>query len=349
MTDATTAPARPRASRPPRSAINDRLQSAGDGPGGSTPLHVEVQQNLEHLWNTGGRRGATEAGRRPDWIYLRPAFIVQHPDDPRGPALARLVPTQGLALRMELLMLFDAQCRFAPGETVRLPRTIEAVEDERYQSWQKLVLSDSSSDYRQAADLRARQIKKALRVLDDPHGLVRVGREKRRPARRDYDHLQLRSEASTPVYGPRYTVPESGAGVRISRHFFTSLWAFALTNTEIAAFLALSFKRAQFPLTHLNTGIYAASTTRGSQFGLKENTWRSARQLHAFGLVDRQHDTNRDPTNGMISDFGGRWKRHEVMPTTFTIVDQALQNHAVPTIHRILREPTYTDQLRLVL
>src|SRR4051812_20478629 len=69
----TSTPRRPRASRPPRSAINARLLSATDGPPGSTPLHVEVQRNLEHLWQTGGRRGATAAaGRRPDWILIRP-------------------------------------------------------------------------------------------------------------------------------------------------------------------------------------------------------------------------------------------------------------------------------------
>jgi hypothetical protein len=40
--------------------------------------------------------------------------------------------------------------------------------------------------------------------------------------------------------------------IRIPREFFTNLWVFALTDTEIVAFLTLSFLRWHFP------GQYAA-------------------------------------------------------------------------------------------
>ncbi|SCL45575.1 hypothetical protein [Micromonospora peucetia] len=336
-------PGRPRAARPPRAVINDRLLSACDGPEGSTLLHEEVRQNLEHLWQYGGNRDGRTPGRRPDWIFIRQDFLLQQPGTDHAPGLARLVPARGLPLRLELLMLFDAQCRYGLGERVRVDRTFEDMEASApIKSWQKVVLSDTSSDYREAGALRGRQIKEALRVLDKQH-LVDIGPDKSRPGRRDLNRITLLSEASTPVSRPKYTVPEGG--VYVSRHFFTSLWVFALTNTEIAVFLALSARRAAFPLAHTGGGVFVVQEHR-RQFGLKDNTWRSARELHTYGLVDRVHDTERDTQTGRITDYGNRWKKHEVMPTRFTIIDSALEQPAVPTIDRVLNNPTPEDQWR---
>lgn len=336
-------PGRLAATRPPRAVINDGLLSACDGPEGSTRLHEEVRQNLEDLWQYGGNRDGKTPGRRPEWILIRPEFLLQQPGADHKPALARLVPAKGLPLRLELLMLFDAQCRYRPGERARVNRTFEDVEaNASIKSWQKVVLSDTSSDYREAGALRGRQIKEALRVLDKQH-LVDIGADKSRPGRRDLNRITLLSEASTPVSRPKYTVPEGG--VYVSRHFFTNLWMFALTNTEIAVFLALSARRAAFPLAHATDGVYVVQEHR-RQFGLKDNTWRSARALHHYGLVDRVLDTERDPQSGKISDYATRWKKHEVMPTRFTIIDSALKQPAVPTIDRVLNNPTPEDQMR---
>jgi hypothetical protein len=336
-------PGRPQADRPERAAINNRLLTVCDGPEGSTPLHEEVRQNLEHLWQYGGHRDGKTPGRRPEWISIRMPFLMQQPDTDHGPVLPRLVPTRGLPLRLELLMLFDAQCRYGPEDRVRIHRTFEPVEaNAPIRSWQKVVLSDTSSHYREAAALRGRQIKDALRVLYKQH-LVDIGPDKSRPDRRDLDRITLLSETSGPVNRPRYTVPR--AGMYISRHFFTSLWVFALTNTEIATFLALSARRASYPNAHNASGIFVVQKHR-RQFGLKDNTWRSARDLHTYGLVNRVSDPHRDTVNGKISDFGARWKKHEVMPTHFTIVDSALAQPAVPTIDRVLNHPTVEDQWR---
>ncbi|MEU8048092.1 hypothetical protein AB0B71_28595 [Micromonospora echinofusca] len=337
-------PGRPRAARPPRAAINDRLLSACDGPEGSTPLHEEVRQNLEHLWQYGGNRDGKTPGRRPDWILIRSPFLMQQPDTGHDPVLPRLVPARGLPLRLELFMLFDAQCRYGPEDRVRIGRTFEDVEEanQPIKSWQKVVLSDTSSNHREAAALRGRQIKEALRVLYKQH-LVDIGQDKRRPGRRDLNRITLLSEASTPVNQPKYTVPT--AGLYVSRHFFTSLWVFALTNTEIATFLALSARRASFPNAHKASGVFVVQKHRG-QFGLKDNTWRSARDLHTYGLVDRVNDPHRDTGNGRISEFGARWNNREVMPTRFTIVDGVLEQPALPTIDRVLNNPTPEDQFR---
>jgi hypothetical protein len=335
-------PGRPRAARPSRASINKRLLSACDGPEGSTLLHEEVQQNLERLWQYGGNRDGKTPGQRPEWILIRPPFLMQQPST--GPVLPRLVPTRGLPLRLQLFMLFDAQCRYGPEDRVRIDRTFEAVEEKAapIKSWQKVVLSDTSSDYREAAALRGRQIKDALRVLYKQH-LVDIGPDKRRPTRRNLDRITLFSEVGNPANRLRYTVPT--AGVYIPRQFFTSLWVFALTNTEIATFLALSARRAYFPHAHNDSGIFVVQKHR-RQFGLKDNTWRSARDLHHYGLVDRSNDPHRDTLNGKITNYGEHWKKREVMPTHFTMIDDALAHPAVLTIDRVLNHPTPDDQWR---
>ncbi|MBL7261347.1 hypothetical protein [Paractinoplanes lichenicola] len=339
-------PGRPRAARPARVTLNNRLLNACDGPQGSTPLHEEVDRNLQHLWSYGNNRDGKTPGRRPDWILIRPPFLMQQPDLEDSPTLPRLVPARGLTLRLQLLMLFDAQCRFGPNEPVQLNRTFEDVETNApIRSWQKVVLADTTSDYRDATALRGRQIKDALRTLYKEH-LVSIGPDKKRPNRRDLDRITLLSEASTPVTRPRYTVPTTG--VYVSRHFFTSSWVFALTNTEIATFLALSSRRAYYPGPHSASGVFVLQKHRG-QFGLKDNTWRSARNLHFYGLVNRAGDPHRDTLNGRITDFGARWKKHQVMPTHFTIVDATLEQPAVPTINRVLNHPSLGDQFRMWL
>jgi hypothetical protein len=58
-------PGGPRAARPGRAVINNRLLSACDGPEGSTPLHEEVQRNLERLWQYGGNRDGKTPGAAP--------------------------------------------------------------------------------------------------------------------------------------------------------------------------------------------------------------------------------------------------------------------------------------------
>jgi hypothetical protein len=126
----TTTTAKARSKSTPRSVINDRLLKAADAP--DRPLPAVVKANLQHLWETGGRRGATTPGRQPDWIYIQPEFLVQLADDTLGPVLPRLVHSRGLQLRLEMLMIFDAQCRHELGQTVRNVRTIAPRADERW-------------------------------------------------------------------------------------------------------------------------------------------------------------------------------------------------------------------------
>jgi hypothetical protein len=169
-----------------------------------------------HPWEHGGRTGETRPGERPESIVIRPRFLVRPADDPHVPVLPKLIKSRGLQLKMELLVLFDAQCRHESGKTARNVRRVTAPKaGDEYLPWRQLVLAESRPTRgidRGAADLRSRQITEALRALDDldllsiprePGGTRRIyglGKDGKKT-------WQLQSEDSTPDVYPDYTVP----------------------------------------------------------------------------------------------------------------------------------------------
>jgi hypothetical protein len=333
-----------------RLAAVDRLRDVRDR-GNSPPLAQVVSTNLGHLWATGGRSDATQRGRSPELIAIRNKFLLR-PGYPGGDggegAVQRLVKSDGLQLRLELLLLFDAQCRYDPGKRVQNVRRIAPRADEDFTSWSQLVLASSrptAGTGRGPAQLRIRQITEALRVLQDEH-LVAIPTD---PAgRRKYDKWQLLSEAGGPDEPP-YVAARLGKGAfYISRHFFTSLWIFALTDAEIAAFLMLSFLRARFPAKHDEKGVYVVDELRQAAFGLTRYAYRGHSALHRFRLIDRMPDPERDYETGRILDFRTKYAKGKgsIQPHTFKINDAALEAPALKKIHQVLAAPTQDDQLR---
>jgi hypothetical protein len=327
-----------------RIAFVEDLRAAKEGARARRLADV-VREHLEHLWEHGGRLGATKPGRRPERILVRQPFIVGAPHAEPGPALSRLVRSKGLQLRLELLMFFDAQCRHEPGTAVRNVRRIVPHADERYTSWRELVLAANTVTVgtgRGPGDLRARAIAEALQALQTQH-LVEIPMMKG-GTRRRYDDLRLLAESSTAEASPRYTVPETG--VAIARQFFTNLWVFALTDTELATYLTLAFLRQRFPSRHATVGIHLTDADRSASFGLSRAAWRSTDLLHRFRLIDRQHDGVRSFRTGKIGNIAERWANGEVMPVKFKLNDAGLDQPALDLIHRVLTAPTAADQLR---
>ncbi|SCL12856.1 hypothetical protein GA0070616_0148 [Micromonospora nigra] len=317
------------------------------------PLATAVRANLRHLWQHGGRKGDNGPGRQPEWIYIRKSFVVQPADGP-APAMSRLIKSRGLQLRLFLLMLFDAQCRCGPSDTVRNVRWISGSPAEEYEPWRQLVLSETlptTGTARTAAALRARQITEAMRALEDEH-LLQLPRQRPDGARRRYDpdangaSWQLHAESSTAEEHPRYVVPEPRTAFRIAPAFFTNLWVFALTDTELAAYLALAMLRDQFPARHQQQGVYLRADHREERFRLARATWRATELLHRFRLVDRARDPRRNFRTGKVGDRDNRWANRQVMPALFTVNDTALDRPALDAIHQVLTAPTDEDQLR---
>lgn len=327
-----------------RVAFVEGLRAAKEG-AQARPLAEVVKGHLEHLWQTGGQIGATKPGRQPERIFIRPQFIVGPPDAEPGPVLSRLVQGKGLQLRLELLMLFEAQCRHEPGAVVRTVRRVTPHADEKYTSWRELVLAANTvttGTGRGPGDLRARSINEAMRALETQH-LLQIPTMKG-GVRRQYDQMRLLAESSTPEASARYTVPETG--VFLPRQFFTNLWVFALTDTELATYLTLAFLRSKFPMRHATEGVHLTDADRRASFKLTRAAWRSTDLLHRFRLIDRQHDGVRSFRTGKIGNIAERWRNNEVKPVKFKLDNAGLDRLALDTIHQVLTAPTAEDNLR---
>jgi len=123
--------------------------------------------------------------------------------------------------------------------------------------------------------------------------------------RRQYASLRLLAESSNAEASPRYTVPETG--VPIPRQFFTNLWVFALTDTELATYLTLAFLRHRFPPRHLTEGATCPTPTVAPRSSSAGAAWRGTDLLHRFRLIDRQHNGVRSFRTSKIGNIAERW------------------------------------------
>jgi len=327
-----------------------RLREALDGRNQSAQLSDTVQERLEHLWRTGGRDDSTAVGPAPTTILVRPKFLYDSPEADPGPVLPRLQRNQGLALRLELLLLFDAQCRHAPGSAVSNVRSIARRADDTFASWRELVLTDAHTGgrrgrdgrmQRNAAQLRLRQITDALVVLEGLH-LVAIPRQEQSGNRR-YRDFSLLSEAGSSET-PAYLVPNKG--IDIPPEFFTNLWVWVLSDAEIATYLMLRTMRNKRPGKHISHGVFVTSGFRESVFRLQRATWRSADILHRLRLIDRLPSAGRNFRTGKTGDPAQLAPGAKKRVVRYRLNDEALKANALSTAWQILTEPTAKDQLR---
>ncbi|WP_430786975.1 hypothetical protein [Actinoplanes sp. G11-F43] len=296
-----------------------------------------VQENLTRIW---------EGSHRSEWIYIRSGFISGL-DRPEGPLLPRLIQSKGLQLRLLLLMIFNEQCTLDWTPYTVPGRRVTPKHGDTRLSWLQLVLTDAAparGTGRTASDLRARQISEAIRGLEK-HRVLTVPRDRQRQGRRSYDLQRLKAEDGTSAeYG--YTKPDHDHAVPVSRHFFTNLWLFALTDSEIATYLVLSLLRWRHAREHKLMGVYLTAERRQTEFRLSRHAWRSTELLHRFGVVDRRPDPNRNFLTGKVANFAAMWADKEVRPLYYTFNDEALKRPAVETVYQILTRPNANDAVR---
>lgn len=315
-----------------RAAQVQALRRQADNP--REPLAQKVQRNLTQTWEAGNRR--------PERILVRPKFVLK---SSTGPAQSTtLLEGKGLQLKLELLLLFEAQCRYGPGQPARSVPSITREADSKRPSLVDMVLTETNTaphTDRNAADLRARQLTKALKGLEEHH-LVEIPRSK--PGRRTMKQFKLLEEGnpSAPV---RYVIPNDG--LAIPTDFFTNLWIFALSDAEIATYLALCWRRRQYPAVHNAAGVYIWQNDRKHEFGLTRWAWRSVPYLHRYGLIERRVE-GRDFSSGKIRDFDKAWEKNEVKPQVIQINDGGTKEPALETIYRVLTNPTPQDSLRQI-
>ena len=251
-----------------------------------------VNEAVRQIWEQ-------PSGPRPAAIRIRPDFLLaRETGAERSHApMSHLLNSRGVALRLFLLALFEAQCRPTSAEPSQNTRPLSG-----HMGWGELIAIDAawsqpdrtylhpSKQNRTLDSSRDRQVKGALRTLEEHRDQALVAVPTKANGRhRDYARFRLMRESGqggvlTPAY---YTVPGAGEPtVGIPCQFFLRGWVQVLYPSEIATWLALRVLQAAHPAKHNESGVFLYGQAREHYFHLLRDTYEdSCRNLVDFGLI----------------------------------------------------------------
>ena len=187
-------------------------------------------------------------GPAPESILVRSDFIARrkriHVEGDRDrtprpkPPIARLIRSHGLALRLELALLFLRQCTARPGAKIRLP--VSAV-DQGPESLGLINLFATGTRQRPGSNykrprpaMRAKQVMHALDILATPDmQLVELGPTD--AGRTGFHTMWLNDETgvTSTKDASRYKIPTAEPVIPVPVEFFTNGWINVLTDSEI--------------------------------------------------------------------------------------------------------------------
>ncbi|MFF5293059.1 hypothetical protein [Paractinoplanes globisporus] len=176
-----------------------------------------------------------------------------------------------------------------------------------------------------------------MQALETKHRLLNFGLTTTGRQRRDYDKLTLLAEDSNPDAQARYAIADEQC-FALPREFFTNLWIFTLTDTELACYLALRWAQQQAPMAD-RASFVIVSQERETRLRLKRPTWDSVERLQAYGLIRRTDDTHRNPVTGTIESFRDRWQAGEVATPHYAFTLDGVQRPALAVVRLALENP----------
>ncbi len=268
-------------------------------------------------------RALYDAGQQPASILLRRSFLarsaflaVEGDRDKTArlkPPAARIVRSRGLALRLELALLFAQQSRYRAG--ARLP-PVQAPGDDLglINLFATGTRRGGDTLYRkQRSAMRADQVHNALDILA-AEGLVELG-----PAGQTrFAAMWLCHEAGRPPGkdATRYKHVASGEQtVSIPIEFFTNGWIQVLTDSEIWAWLVF---RCSGGMTSADVnsaeGIELTAATRLGWYDLTRDAWDTHAMLDRFGMLTTH-------PGEVITGLKGGQQRFERAPHRFHLDD----------------------------
>lgn len=279
-------------------------------------------------------------------VRLRPGTIAhvlggraqvtsEHEEEPPGrPLIARLIAPKGLAIRLYLTALYDAQVRQRPGSAHTNDRLIwpPSVDDV---GWVGLlaVAATVSAKGRSEMDNRVRQVKSAIDRLAREHAVILP--RKFQPRNR-FENFLLRNDGGVSPGLPSensYITPRRNEGISIPVEFFTNNWVHCLTDSEIALWISFRLLASEHPLAHKESGVFMAGSQRRYRFGLTRDAYEAHIALRRFGLIVGVENARR-------WQAGRKEHLREqglVEPLRFRIDDRMLKAPATQVIGRALR------------
>lgn len=300
-------------------------------PAGDHDYEAQTRTAVRQVW---------EEGSQPEAIAIRSGFIVRETRLPGAmsdkdpvpaavdrPPLARLVAPRGVALRLELIALFVAQCGRGRSSVANT-----AVDPAEGVGWRHLVLGPSTSTPGSLAaatqkDNRVRQIKTAFDKLATAEiGLMELPGAGQPSGRYAAPRLLVENGTRSTGTAARYRQPQPGASVvTVPANVFLNGWMHVLDDAEIAAWLMFRH-RTQLGIRVLD------GEDRLALYTLRMPTWRKHRTLDAYGLMEVQADPNRRD-DGTIDD---RPAHGDGLLHRFAMTDGGLDNLALDIVRATL-------------
>jgi hypothetical protein len=300
-------------------------------PTGDHDYDAQTRTALRQVW---------EDGSQPATIALRPGFVVRDtplpgamsdkdpaPATVNRPPLARLVAPRGVALRLELIALFVAQCGHGASSVANT-----ALDPVDGVGWRHLVLGPSTYTPHSSAamtqkDNRVRQIRTAFDKLAITEiGLMELPGAGQPSGRYARPRLLVENGTRSTGAASRYRQPQPGASVvTVPANFFLNGWVHVLDDAEIAAWLMFRH-RTQLGISVLD------GEDRLALYTLRLPTWRKHRALDAYRLLEVQADPNRR-YDGTMED---RPEHGDGQLHRFAMTDAGLDNLALDVVRATL-------------
>lgn len=311
------------------------LRRLGDADSG-----VIVDQANESLTNihTASGKPLSVLVRR-DFIARRvPQFGLSDRDraDRHKPPMATIVRSRGIALRLELTLLFLAQTMAKHPHRVPLP--VES-DPENTASIGLVDLFATGTRIAERSKLRrSRQTMRAMQVQNGLNLLAKTGLElvtlSEGPGRAGYEKIVLNYESGRPELKDvsRYTVPSpSSKSVSIPIEFFTNGWIQVLTDSEIANWLAWrDFADMRDPAKVASDPMIMGGGARMATYDLTRDAWDTHLMLGRVGLLN----ADAGEAKSIMTSAGQRVRRE---PHSFTMDDTPLREHALKAITDAVR------------
>jgi hypothetical protein len=268
----------------------------------------DTAENLRHLLRSAPTRTIRVNGGvrvRSDFVCLRepPADGSDRgvpPPEARPPS-TRIMGRKGVALRLMLTALFEAQTRTDPGaRPAGNPRLLSHAGRDDV-AWTDLLATtaDDAGEGRTMMtqeDKQRRHLGRALERLEQASLVALPHRGEKRNIHREFELLE---ETAAPVPKPVYRVPEkSDESFIVPTELFTRGWINVLSDAELA-FLLMAMAMEQPG----QDGFTLPAKARLLLLGIGPETYEAHRLLEGFGLVRVTRQAGR-AANGRITTMG---------------------------------------------
>lgn len=287
-------------------------------------------------------------GRKwPEAVRIRPRFVHQQqpapgdPSDRRLPArrdrppATRLLSPSGIALRLYLIALYEAQMRTKAGGKPANDLPLVAGGDDT--GWIDLVAAPVEAQgrgrtYATRSTKKQRRVESALRALSDADvQLVHLPHRHKKSGK--YEGFRLLDEGGARTDGdvPLYAVPGTNEKVfGLPSGLFRNGWIHLLEDTELA-FLMMVAVVARYG--DQGSQVKISSSMRILHYGLGRDAYAAHRTLQRFGLVEVEIDEDRH-NDGKVADFGsgGKARLH-----AFQLLPDGFEEPAAATIRTALK------------